>query len=145
MQSLPPSRFNNYRVTTTTKLTADVWNACLGDLSMRQAAVEVKATGYQAVIDAGIGDAINQVNNALAPQVAAIQELIATANTYLDHLIMDGSIPATFVTQDSSHNFVTSDQLASLSGVATMLTNIVTLQSQASAVTPGRIFFKSTM
>lgn len=146
MQSPTPTKFNNYQATDALELTADTWNAVFGDIADRLAKVEVKATGYDEIVNAGVEVAVAKVNDSLTPAVTQITTLIAQANAYLAQLQQTaGGISATLVTTDANHEFVTADQIILINKINTILGQIAALQAAVNAPGNGRTFFLATM
>jgi hypothetical protein len=142
MASQAPSRFNNYRTTSTTELTSDIWNQTVGDLAGRMAAVEVKATGYDQIVTAGIGVALDRINLALAPATAQVALLIKQTSDQLT-AVNGQSISASFITPTTDAQFVTAAEQATIASVAPLVARIAALESTASGLTASRSYFLS--
>jgi hypothetical protein len=143
LSSSAPTRFNNYRATSNTVLDYNVWNATVGDLALRMAAVEQKATGYDALVAAGIGIALTRINDALEPAFAQVSSILVQTNTYLEQL-QGNTLAATLIVTSPTERFVTDAQIAEIAEIPSLDARISALEARA-AKTSARAFYLSTM
>ncbi len=135
--SLGPSKSNGYRVTSANELSDVLWNAVLGDVSLRLAGVETKAQGYDALVAAGIGVALARIDEGLAPAAQQVQDIITRTQAYLTQL-QGSAISASLIAPTPDRLFLSAAQAAA---IADLLTRVGALETRT---TSSRSFYLAT-
>jgi hypothetical protein len=100
----PPTAADRYQVTASVQINETLWNAVLGDVADKQAALATGFGTYQGIVDGVVAQGVTYIQNNVAPLLedfetssTQIQARLQNASDLLD-AILDGTIAADKVT-----------------------------------------------
>jgi len=136
-----PSAADDYAAPSQMPLSKAVWDAVFNSIGERLRALEAVRASFQALIDAGTGQALEVIQANIGPQLAALQAQIAaaqasliTAQGKIDAIINSPSIPATAITFAPTGSVSSETVQAAIAEVASEVNAAIAAKADASAL-----------